>query len=72
MAESQRKPRIRSGPTLGSKANVSVPISIGLPLLAIGVALVIGASSTGATLLWIAGGVSFVLGAVLFASGKTL
>ena len=64
--------KIRSGPTMGPKTNVSVPISFGLPLLAVGIFLLIAAGRTGATLFWVAGAISIALGLVFFSSGKTL
>ncbi len=67
-----REPRIRSGPTLGTQRNVSVPISIGLPLVVVGAFLLLTASTTGRTLFWILGGATLGLGLMLFASGKTL
>jgi hypothetical protein len=68
----RRKRRIRTGPTMGPKTNVSVPISFGLPLLAVGIVLLVAAGQTGATLFWIAGAISVALGLVFFSSGKTL
>jgi hypothetical protein len=49
-----------------------VPISFGLPLIAVAIALVVAAASSGSVVLWIAGGVLGVLGVALFATGKRL
>jgi hypothetical protein len=49
-----------------------VPISFGLPIIAVGLALVIAAARTDSTLFWILGGVGLVGGALLFATGKSL
>jgi hypothetical protein len=68
----RRKRRICTGPTMGPKMNVSVPISFGLPLLAVGISLLIAATRTGGTVLWISGVVAVALGLVFFSSGKTL
>jgi hypothetical protein len=62
----------RKAPTLGPGLNVSVPISFGLPLIVVGIALIAAAASSGALIFWIAGGVSGVAGIALFASGKRL
>ncbi|MGZ5340501.1 MAG: hypothetical protein ACXWED_03730 [Solirubrobacterales bacterium] len=70
--DGKRRRRIRSGPTMGPKANVSVPISFGLPLLAVGIVLLVAAEQTGATLFWISGAIAVALGLVFFSSGKTL
>ena len=70
-----RKPtdrRVRSGPTLGSGLNISVPISIGLPLIAVGIALLVAAGRTGKTLFWITGTLVLGFGLALFASGRSL
>ncbi len=72
---SERRPprrRIRSGPTLGSGHNVSVPISIGLPLIGVGIALLVAATRTEETVYWVSGGAVIVIGLILFASGKTV
>jgi hypothetical protein len=68
----RRKRRISMGPTMGPRTNVSVPISFGLPLLAVGISLVVAAARTGSTVLWISGAVALALGLVFFSSGKTL
>ncbi len=67
-----RRPRIRSGPTMGPKTNVSVPISFGLPLIAVGIALLVAATRNGAIEFWASGAIVLILGLALFASGKTL
>lgn len=58
--------------TFGPRMNVSVPISFGLPLLAIGLALVFAALRTDRALFWILGALGVSLGALLLASGKRL
>lgn len=69
---SRRAAGQRRSPTFGPRLNVSVPISFGLPLVAVAIALVVGAARSGSLVLWIAGGVAGLLGVVLFASGKRL
>lgn len=62
----------RRGPSFGSKLNVSVPISIGLPLLVVGGFVIFTAVKTGATVLWVFGVTMALVGALLFATGKRL
>jgi hypothetical protein len=62
----------RRSPTFGPGLNVSVPISFGLPLLAVGIALIVAAAASGDVIFWIAGGVTTALGLIAFASGKRL
>jgi hypothetical protein len=62
----------RSGPSFGPRKGVSVPISMGLPLLVVGAFLVFTAIATDRVELWIAGAVLMIAGAVLMASGKRL
>ena len=62
----------RRGVTFGSRLNVSVPISFGLPLIAVGIALVVAGAQTGNTLFWVTGGVALVGGVALFATGKRI
>ena len=62
----------RRRPSFGSRLNVSVPISFGLPLLVVGLFMIATAASTDRTYLWAIGGVTAVAGALLFASGKRL
>jgi hypothetical protein len=62
----------RRKPGFGSKLNVSVPISFGLPLIVIGGVLVITAVTSGGVLFLALGGAALVSGAALFASGKRL
>ena len=69
---SKERTRGRSAPSFGSSLNVSVPISFGLPLLVIGLFLMFTALQQDVLLFWILGGVSFVAGVLLFASGKRL
>jgi hypothetical protein len=62
----------RKSPSFGPGLNVSVPISFGLPLIVVAIALVAAAATTGSVILWVAGAVTGVLGVALFASGKRL
>jgi hypothetical protein len=62
----------RKSPSFGPALNISVPISFGLPLIVVAIALVVAAASSGSVVLWVAGAVSGVLGLLLFASGKRL
>jgi hypothetical protein len=62
----------RRAPDFGPGLNVSVPISFGLPLVVVGIALIAGAFASGSVLLWVAGAIIGVAGILLFASGKRL
>ena len=62
----------RRAPDFGPGLNVSVPISFGLPLLVVGIALIAAALTTGQAVFWVTGGVAAVGGVLLFASGKRL
>jgi hypothetical protein len=62
----------RRAPDFGPGLNVSVPISFGLPLVVVGIALIAGAVTTGRTLFWVTGAIFGVLGVLLFATGKRL
>lgn len=63
----------RQRPGFGSRYNVSVPISIGLPLLVVGCfVLITAATRGGSAVFWGLGVVLAALGALLFASGKRL
>jgi len=62
----------RRAPDFGPGLNVSVPISFGLPLLVVGIALIAAAATTGQLVFWIAGAVAAAAGVLLFASGKRL
>jgi hypothetical protein len=66
-----RRPK-RRAPDFGPGLNVSVPISFGLPLVVIGIALIAAAVASDSILLWISGGIATVAGILLFASGKRL
>ena len=66
-----RRPK-RRAPDFGPGLNVSVPISFGLPLVVVGIALIAGALASGSAVLWVSGCVSLVAGVLLFASGKRL
>jgi len=62
----------RRAPDFGPGLNVSVPISFGLPVIVVGIALVAAALTTGNLVFWITGGVALAGGILLFASGKRL
>jgi hypothetical protein len=62
----------RQAPSFGPGLNVSVPISFGLPLIVVGLALLLAATTTGRALYWVLGGLIAVGGVALFASGKRL
>jgi hypothetical protein len=62
----------RKAPDFGPGLNVSVPISFGLPLVVVGIALIAGGVASDSSVLLITGFVATVGGALLFASGKRL
>jgi hypothetical protein len=62
----------RRAPDFGPGLNVSVPISFGLPLVVVGIALIAAALTAGGVLFWITGCVALGAGILLFASGKRL
>jgi hypothetical protein len=62
----------RRAPDFGPGLNVSVPISFGLPLVVVGIALIAAAVASGGIVFWIAGGVALGGGVLLFATGKRL
>ena len=62
----------RKAPDFGPGLNVSVPISFGLPLVVVGIALIAAAVSSGSIVFWITGGVAMAAGILLFATGKRL
>jgi hypothetical protein len=62
----------RRAPDFGPRLNVSVPISFGLPLVVVGIALIAAAVASGGVVFWIAGCVATAGGVLLFASGKRL
>lgn len=65
------RPKRRS-PDFGPSLNVSVPISFGLPLVVVGIALIAAAAASGGVLFWVTGAVAVAAGVLLFASGKRL
>jgi hypothetical protein len=67
----EKRPR-RKAPDFGPGLNVSVPISFGLPLVVVGVALIAAAFASGSAIFWITGCVAMAAGVLLFASGKRL
>jgi hypothetical protein len=62
----------RRAPDFGPGLNVSVPISFGLPLVVVGIALIAAAVASGRVVFWISGAVAMAAGVILFASGKRL
>ena len=62
----------RRAPDFGPGLNISVPISFGLPLVVVAIALVAAAVTTGTLVFWITGAIAGVAGVLLFASGKRL
>jgi hypothetical protein len=62
----------RRKPGFGSKLNISVPISFGLPLMVVGLFLLITGVTAESAFLIVLGTVALVAGALLFASGKRL
>jgi hypothetical protein len=62
----------RKSPSFGPGLNISVPISFGLPLIVVGIALLVAAINAGGLVFWITGGVALLGGLLLFASGKRL
>jgi hypothetical protein len=69
---SKRATGRRRSTTFGPGLNISVPISFGLPLIVVGIALLAAAFNAGGVVFWVAGGATLVLGLALFASGKRL
>ena len=69
---SREKAPKRRSPAFGPGLNVSVPISFGLPLVVVGIALIAAAIASGGTVFWITGVVALIAGVLLFASGKRL
>ena len=69
---SREKSPKRRAPDFGPGLNVSVPISFGLPLVVVGIALIAAAFASGSPILWIGGAVAGAAGVLLFASGKRL
>jgi hypothetical protein len=62
----------RRAPDFGPGLNVSVPISFGLPLVVVGIALIAAAINAGGLVFWISGVVALAGGILLFATGKRL
>ena len=62
----------RRAPDFGPGLNVSVPISFGLPLVVVGIALIAAAFASGSVVFWITGAIALLAGVLLFASGKRL
>ena len=70
-SKKNRRPN-RRAPDFGPGLNVSVPISFGLPLVVVGIALIAAAFASSSAVLWISGLVALAAGVLLFASGKRL
>jgi hypothetical protein len=66
-----KSPR-RRAPDFGPGLNVSVPISFGLPLVVVGIALIAAAVASGGVVFWVTGAIALAAGVILFASGKRL
>jgi hypothetical protein len=62
----------RRAPSLGRSTGVSVPISFGLPLIAVGIALVVAGINSDRIGFLVAGVVVLVAGVASFGSGKRL
>jgi hypothetical protein len=69
---SREKSPKRRAPDFGPGLNVSVPISFGLPLVVVGIALLVAAINAGRIVFWITGPIALASGILLFASGKRL
>jgi hypothetical protein len=69
---SRRAAGKRRAPSFGPRLNVSVPISFGLPLIVVGLALIFAAVGAGGVIFWILGALILGLGLALFASGRRL
>ena len=69
---SREKSPKRRAPDFGPGLNVSVPISFGLPVVVVGIALLAAAVTTGRAVFWATGVLLAALGVLLFASGKRL
>jgi hypothetical protein len=69
---SRDRSRKRRAPDFGPGLNVSVPISFGLPLVVVGIALIAAAVASGGMVFWVTGAVAMLAGVLLFASGKRL
>jgi hypothetical protein len=69
---SRGKRQKRRAPALGPRLNVSVPISFGLPLVVVGVALIAAGVASDSAVFLITGFGATVGGVLLFASGKRL
>jgi hypothetical protein len=62
----------RRAPDFGPGLNVSIPISFGLPLIVVGIALIAAAATSGAVVFWITGAIALAGGVLLFATGRRL
>jgi hypothetical protein len=69
---SRKRATKRRAPDFGPGLNVSVPISFGLPLVVVGIALIAAAFASGGVVFWVTGAVALAAGVLLFASGKRL
>jgi hypothetical protein len=62
----------RRAPDFGPGLNISVPISFGLPLIVVGIALLVAALNAGGIVFWVTGAIALAAGVLLFATGKRL
>ena len=62
----------RKAPDFGPGLNISVPISFGLPLVVVGIALIAAAINAGGLVFGITGVIALGGGILLFATGKRL
>lgn len=62
----------RRRPGFGSRLNISVPISIGLPLIVVGLFLAITGVTRDQAILLAPGAIATAVGIALFASGRRL
>ena len=69
---SKRAAGKRPAPSFGPGLNISVAISVGLPLIVVGLFMGITGATRDVLLLLILGAIVFVAGVLLFASGKRL
>jgi hypothetical protein len=69
---SRKRATKRRAPDFGPGLNVSVPISFGLPLVVVGIALIAAAFASGGMVFWVTGAVALAAGVLLFASGTRL
>jgi hypothetical protein len=69
---SKRAAGRRQAPSFGPRLNISVAISVGLPLIVVGLFMGITGATRDVLLLLVLGAIVFIAGVLLFASGKRL